>query len=198
MNKSPIALRRLLLPAGVIAMGIGVYFVWPWIFPSSGGPGRLGSLGPLEAPLLKGSDLTLYALTPSPPNLVKGIAGEEVSTPPVAADRLMHGFLIEGSAPIRSASQRKEIIQAIRDAMSGEGNPMRCFSPRHALSISFDEKRIDVVLCFECGTMRIYGLRSERMELVISDSGREMLTSILFSEGAWRKKPRRPSNKSMN
>jgi hypothetical protein len=77
-------------------------------------------------------------------------------------DNLLHGWQIAGatSAPLPEAAEqalKSRLLQLIAPQQSsGEGVSYCAFAPRHAVTLSDDIRRFDVLVCFACGEYEIY------------------------------------------
>jgi len=92
--------------------------------------------------------MTLLALYPSP--IVDGKLSPQ-------KERL-HKWGILGQAEIKDAAEQHKLIEAVYRGLKAEGaGPASCFNPRHALSLEKGARRIDLVICFECTWIYIYG-----------------------------------------
>ncbi|MES2790775.1 MAG: hypothetical protein V4719_14280 [Planctomycetota bacterium] len=68
----------------------------------------------------------------------------------------LHGYEVLGKIDIKDMKTREAVVAAFREgAPGGDGPFASCFFPRHAISTIVAGKRIDYVICFECGQYRI-------------------------------------------
>jgi hypothetical protein len=98
----------------------------------------LAGCGHRDAPI---ESLTLYSLDG------EYLAGEGEAP----KGEMFQGFPVLGKTEIASASDRVEILTAVKNAI-GEfhGSQITCFWPHHALRVLQNGKRTDYVICFHC------------------------------------------------
>jgi hypothetical protein len=82
----------------------------------------------------------LYSLEPE-----KRVEGKE----------LFHGYSVLGKTEVSNPKLQGELKSSLVKAMAGAYGAA-CFNPRHGLRLMHDEKTVDVVICFECGTTVTY------------------------------------------
>jgi hypothetical protein len=72
-------------------------------------------------------------------------------------------YPIIGKAEVTNREDRNALLQAlIRGIRESDGATVMCFEPRHALTISTKEKRIDILVCFECLQGGVWGAYSAK------------------------------------
>ncbi len=120
--------------------------------------------------------MTLYALHPHP--VVDGKLSPH-------ENRLqMWGIL--GQADITDPTDRKKLIEAVyRGLLAEDAGPAGCFNPRHAISFGTGDRRVDLVICFECTWIHIYGGRGAKKtnKLLFSQSVSPVLDALLKKHG---------------
>ena len=86
--------------------------------------------------------LTLHALHPE--------------RPPVPS-KSFHGYLVLDSTEVEGAQDRRDVIIALYQGMADDG-AMRalCFIPRHGVHAAVGSQFVDLVLCYQCGNIRIH------------------------------------------
>jgi len=98
--------------------------------------------------LLSAQSIVIYSLDPNHLDFFK---------PEVTNRRYFHGYPLLG----------KQTIWRKSDLEHFEGNLIQglipsekvlCFQPRHAIRIHTGKSTTDMILCFECGKMRVFGL----------------------------------------
>jgi hypothetical protein len=77
--------------------------------------------------------------------------------PELTDRRHFHGYHILGRKTVAQAGELKEWRRGSIEGLVPSTSAF-CFEPRHALRIRTRDSITDVVLCFECGQMRIFGL----------------------------------------
>ena len=92
--------------------------------------------------------MTLYALYPYPVENGKLSPQKE----------RLHKWGILGRAQIKDADEQRKLVEAIYRRLEAEGaGPAACFNPRHTITVEKGARRIDLVICFECTWIYIYG-----------------------------------------
>jgi len=79
--------------------------------------------------------------------------------PGVTDRKHFHSFPILGRATWRSAdldTLRRTVIEGLIPS-----ERVLCFAPRHGIRIITPKATVDLVLCFECHKMRVYGVRPD-------------------------------------
>ncbi|MEX1024183.1 MAG: hypothetical protein WD226_03815 [Planctomycetota bacterium] len=100
----------------------------------------------MDAAILKGAtELELLALDPAGP------------TPETLVDpTYFHGYGIRGRATV-TGSTASELLDAIgRACRENDGQVALCFNPRHAIRATAGEDTVDLVICFECLSFRLF------------------------------------------
>ena len=97
--------------------------------------------------------MTLYALHPYP------VENGKLSP---QKDRLEKWGIL-GQADITDSADRKKLIEAVyRGLLAEDAGPASCFNPRHAISFSKGDRRVNLVICFECTWIHVYGGRGAK------------------------------------
>lgn len=70
-----------------------------------------------------------------------------------------HGHDIVGIMEITNKDERKELLHELFTCIPNRPPSMiaMCFNPRHGIRVIRDGKTVDLLICFECRGMRIYG-----------------------------------------
>lgn len=70
----------------------------------------------------------------------------------------LHGYRILGRAEIADAAAREGLVRGLFEAVRApEGGASGCgFNPRHALIATRGGKRVDVLICFQCGDLELF------------------------------------------
>ncbi len=103
--------------------------------------------------LQKGTDVVLYSLDPE-----------------AKADKnnALHSWKILGSTALKDADTRKQILTIMEKNISDpKAVGAKCFEPRHALQITHEKQKYDILICFECHWAYVYreGKMIGRMEM---------------------------------
>lgn len=95
--------------------------------------------------LEKAKDFELYSLEP-----------DEEEKPAGKPTRL-HGWKVLGTTIVKTAGAGKDLLTALQQGIaSRRARGAKCFDPRHAIRAAHDGKRVDLLICFECGWVYVY------------------------------------------
>jgi hypothetical protein len=73
-----------------------------------------------------------------------------------------HGFHVLGKTEIRTRKERRELLRALYKGIAGaKGWALGCFNPRHGIRSTLGGETVDLVICFECSGIRVYGKDSK-------------------------------------
>ena len=94
--------------------------------------------------LRDGADFELVSLDPIPP--------EEKSPD------MLYEWKVLGRAKVTSAEVREKLIGALEKSIAEPDSlgPAGCFMPRHAISVTYDGHKYDVLVCFQCSWIYWY------------------------------------------
>jgi len=88
-------------------------------------------------------------LTPQPP--------PSTNAPPVRMKEIFHGHEVLGRAEIKDKTQQAALIKELDLGIKeGKGPPPACFNPRHGIRAVKGDQSVDLVICFECISIREY------------------------------------------
>jgi len=91
-----------------------------------------------------------------------------------------HGYKVLGSTLIKDKDARKKLLAAFyKGVEDSEGAVAGCFIPRHGIRAVHDGKTVDLVICFECLSLNIYGPGKEKGQLLIVSSPSNLFNKIL-------------------
>ncbi len=116
--------------------------------------------------------MTLYALHPYP------VENGKLSP----QKNRLEKWGILGQADITDPADRKKLIEAVYRGLLGEdAGPASCFNPRHAISFGKGDRRVSLVICFECTWIHVYGGRGAKNvnRLLFSQSVSPVLDALL-------------------
>lgn len=65
------------------------------------------------------------------------------------------GYNILGKTTVKNDS-KKELLAIFFKALEGEHFSADCFNPRHGIHAVYKGKSVDIVVCFECSSCKIY------------------------------------------
>ncbi|MEZ6018150.1 MAG: hypothetical protein R3F49_23800 [Planctomycetota bacterium] len=100
-----------------------------------------------EADLLRGAaTLELLALEPDGP------LPEQRNDP-----TCFHGYRVLGRALVSDVATRTQLLDAIgRACRENDGRSAACFAPRHGVRAITEGHTVDLLICFQCLSMRVY------------------------------------------
>jgi hypothetical protein len=76
-----------------------------------------------------------------------------------------HGFAVVNRAEVPAPS-RKAVIDVLSRAISdSDGRMAKCFIPRHGISAKKGDASVDLVICFECSQLYVYGRFPSRIPI---------------------------------
>jgi hypothetical protein len=102
---------------------------------------------PTEAEALLRGAASIELLALDPLHLPAGATGEQ-----------LHGYAITGHATLNDTDKCQQIANLIlRGIRESEGMSAACFNPRHGLRIEHEGKRLELVICFECLSLKAHG-----------------------------------------
>jgi hypothetical protein len=68
-----------------------------------------------------------------------------------------HGYKVLGSVKLEKKADREKLLKAFYKGIDdSDGTVAACFIPRHGLRAKVDGKLIEIVICFQCLSMRVY------------------------------------------
>ena len=67
-----------------------------------------------------------------------------------------HGWKVLGKTKLADAKERKKVMAALHKGIAAGFGPAGCFHPRHGIRATLKDKTVDLVICFECGSMGVY------------------------------------------
>lgn len=90
---------------------------------------------------------------------------------------LFHGYGITGQARIRDRDAQSAIVEAIATGIGrSRGAVAACFNPRHGVRAFHRDRWVELVICYECLHMRVYGAARGPSQVVLTaDVSREIL-----------------------
>jgi hypothetical protein len=124
--------------------------------------------------LEQGDRFVLLSLNP------KNINGweEQVARPKSS----FHYYEVLGKVEIQDPKERIELLQALFKGMAdSRGISAACFNPRHGISATLGKETVDLVICFECGSMVIHA--SDETSLFVSQTPMPTYNRILQNAG---------------
>jgi hypothetical protein len=68
-----------------------------------------------------------------------------------------HQYAVLGKTEIRDAGARSELLRALYKGIAdSDGLVAACFNPRHGISATLGDETVDLVICFECGSIKTH------------------------------------------
>jgi hypothetical protein len=111
------------------------------------------------------------------------IDGTETWTGPTSGGPL-YGCPNLGSVKISDPVHRRDIIAALKEAIrNAPEHPKGCWMPRHVLRVVKAGDTIDVAVCFECHSYRLYRDGKDAGGGMISPAGQPRLDQLLTEAG---------------
>jgi len=149
-------------------------------------PNRVPAIWPEVArDLGSAASLTLYSLSP------RVISRWEWATR-LKGEPDFHDYLILGSAQVTSPKEAARIVTSVVQDVVVEDKTMMCFNPRHGAQVTLrDGRQIDLVICYQCDKIEVYGVHGEREYVQVHPGpSKEALDNVLLSAGVDLKDPR--------
>jgi hypothetical protein len=94
-----------------------------------------------------------------------------------------HGYGVLGRATIRDSGDIKALSTAFFDGRAEGGAAFLCFDPRHGIHVRFDDKDLDLVICFECKQGYLYFGDVDELWCGISNTPRPSFDEIFKKAG---------------
>jgi hypothetical protein len=124
--------------------------------------------------LEQGDRFVLLSLNP------KNINGWEEQVPRPKSS--FHYYEVLGKVEIQDPKERIELLQALFKGMSDStGTSYACFNPRHGIRATLGKETVDLVICFECGSLVIHA--SDETSLFVSQTPIPTFNRILENAG---------------
>jgi hypothetical protein len=101
---------------------------------------------------------------------------------PKAKDQF-HGWNVLGKVSItdrgEQATLRQALYQGVRE--NKDGMVAGCFIPRHGLRVTRDGKTVELVICFQCMSMQVFGVKTR--SLLTTSSPANVFNEVLRDKG---------------
>jgi hypothetical protein len=76
----------------------------------------------------------------------------------VGAPVQFHDWKVLGQTEVKDKAARAKLFAALVKGAAQKGlEPAKCFNPRHGLQLTHQGKTVELVICFECAQVRVYG-----------------------------------------
>lgn len=80
-----------------------------------------------------------------------------------------HGFRVQGRKSLRSDLDRSQLAYALNAGIAGnQGMVAGCFLPRHGISAKTEAGRVDLLICFQCMQINVYGEGDDRLDQILT------------------------------
>jgi hypothetical protein len=106
--------------------------------------------------------------------------------PPIEPGDDFHGYRILGRAHLTDPGERRALIEAVYRGFNGLLEPAAaCFNPRHGLRARRGEQTVEILLCYECSTARIFSAAHESgaEAAALAKVGEDVLDGLLKAHG---------------
>lgn len=94
-----------------------------------------------------------------------------------------HGYEILGKTTLGKAAIRRRVRSAIETGIAESDGVSGCFRPRHGLRARHDGKTLDLLICFECLSIKVV-VGDEQSFVWTSQSPQKTLDRVLREAGA--------------
>ena len=120
--------------------------------------------------LFNADRLTLLSLDPKVPDEIP--------------DDAFHDWRVLGKTDILDIEARKKLVAGLKQGAEGwEGAFAGCFNPRHGIRVAHKGKSIDLVICFECRAVHVFGGENKDDQFQITDSAQAVFDQSLRAAG---------------
>lgn len=126
--------------------------------------------------LLSATTFAIVAVEPTMPRSASATSSSDA--------QLLRTYTVLGRANIEAAAERSEIVDLIDKAIgSSDGTVAACFNPRHAVSVTKGDHRMDVLICFECHSLQVHDAAIEPGSYTIGRAPEARLNELFRSHG---------------
>jgi hypothetical protein len=74
------------------------------------------------------------------------------------SDKFFHGYRVRRKIEIRTQKARDELSGALYEGIADwDGDIAMCFNPRHGIRANVGDETVDLVICFQCMSIQVYG-----------------------------------------
>lgn len=126
--------------------------------------------------------LSVDPTTRNRPEMVS-LDGKPVPPPPDLREDF-HGFSVIGKTTVSGYLSRRNLIAAVKQGIAdSDGSVAACFIPRHGLRAVADGKTVDLVICYECHSIRVYINDEQAGGVLTAATSRTALDKTLTAAG---------------
>jgi hypothetical protein len=95
-----------------------------------------------------------------------------------------HGYLVLGRAGVSDPAERARIIALVgRGIEEADDRVAACFAPRHGLHATLEGRSLDLVICYECLRIRLFGAGGDGREVQTANGVEKELSEIFRAHG---------------
>jgi len=135
-------------------------------------------LAALEAP----DAVVLLALHPSAAEDLADSEDEEERA--LAKQPHFHGHAVLGRKTLEDAAARERLVTLLAEGIARSGDDVAdCFFPRHGVRLQGAGHTIDLVICYECLQMNVYGLDEAQGSANTSDVVEPRVSALYEAHG---------------
>jgi hypothetical protein len=117
------------------------------------------------------------------PQMVKP-DGTPVPPPPPDTREDFHGFSVLGKTTVNGLLARRNVVSAVKRGIAdSDGSVAACFLPRHGVRATVDGKTVDLVICFQCNSIRVYVDGEQAGTVLTAETSRDALDKVLTAAG---------------
>ncbi len=99
-------------------------------------------------------------------------------------DADFHGYKVLGRMQITDPATRRKLYDALQAGASW--NPpvgMKCFDPRHAISVTTNGHNTYLLICFECLQVEVYAGEAPEMKFIVNRTPEPVFDQVLQDAG---------------
>jgi len=121
--------------------------------------------------------------TPVESALMRPDSVELLSLQPGAGGDTFEGTGVRGRTVLKDPAARAKVIKALfKGIEEGPSEPNRCFDPHHGLRVTAGKWTYDLVICFHCQWIKVFG--AEKTAYVLVDrSAADAFNTVLRAAG---------------
>jgi hypothetical protein len=101
-----------------------------------------------------------------------------------AAKNDFHGWTILGKTEVKGDAKQKRLSDALRLAAEDNfGMVANCFIPRHGMRLKGDGKTVDMVICFQCLSVKVFVNGEQKYNFLVTHDPQESFDTLLKDAG---------------
>lgn len=95
-----------------------------------------------------------------------------------------HGWRVLGRTTVDDAATRKRLTDALRaGARANDGMVAACFNPRHGIRVTRSGTTTDLVICFECMSVKVFGADQAGVQFLTTADPQPTFDDVLGKAG---------------